>query len=119
MAEGGVMNDIATPIDRPLWLRIADFPLVAMVVAIALYVMASVLAQYLGKFVEIGQPGTAAVHMVITIGLVATAYKLVIVRLGERPRDDLPIDGALPALGKGLAAGFLLFGAVVGVAAIL
>ena len=36
-------------------------------------------------------------------------YKLVIVRLGEHPRDDLPIAGALGSLGSGCSAGFLLF----------
>lgn len=115
MAEGRI-----TPVvERPLGRRIADFPLVAMVIAVLLFVAATASGLYLGKFFVIGQPGTAAVHMVINIALVLAVYKLLIVRLGERPRDDLPLHGALADLGKGIAAGAALFSAVVGIAAIL
>jgi len=105
--------------ERPLGRRIADFPLVAMVIAVLLFVAATASGLYLGKFFVIGQPATAAVHMIINIALVLAVYKLLIVRLGERPRDDLPPRGALPDLGKGIGVGVALFSAVVGVAAIL
>jgi membrane protease YdiL (CAAX protease family) len=110
---------MATEGRRPLVQRIADFPLVAMIVATALFVLASALGTYLGKFVPAwGQPATAAVHMVITISLVLAVYKLAIVRLGERPRDDLPATGAIRNLALGLAAGAVLYGLVVGIAAV-
>ena len=41
-------------------------------------------------------------------------YKLVMVRLGERPRDDLPVAAAPRGLAVGLLTGFLLFCALVG-----
>lgn len=106
--------------ERSLALRIVDFPLVAMVIAVLLFAFATALGLRLGKLVPpIGQPGTAAMHMVINIGLVLATYKFAIARLGERPRDDLPARGASRNLGLGLLAGALLFGAVVAVAAAL
>jgi membrane protease YdiL (CAAX protease family) len=106
--------------ERPLGRRIADFPLVAMIIAVLLFAFATASGLYLGKFVPpIGQPGTAAVHMVINIALVLATYKWLIARLGRRPRDDLRTAGALRDLGLGLVAGALLFSTVVGVAAAL
>ena len=102
---------------RPLWRRIVDFPLVAMLIAIVLYIAATALALYLGKLVPpLGAGPTAAAHAAITIALVLAVYKLAIVRLGERPRDDLPARGALGNLGLGLLIGLVLFSCVVGVA---
>jgi hypothetical protein len=103
-----------------LWRRIVDFPLVAMLIAFLLFIFATKVGLNLGKLVPpIRQPGTAAVHAAINIALVLAVYKLVIVRLGERPRDDLRGQDALRNLGLGLLAGALLFSAVVGVAAAL
>lgn len=106
--------------ERPLILRIVDFPLVAMIVAVLLFLLASALAVVLGKFVPaIGTTATAAVQAVITIGLVFVSYKFAISRLGEEPRDDLPTGDAPRQLGIGLLVGALLFSAVVAVAAAL
>jgi membrane protease YdiL (CAAX protease family) len=113
------MDDIARPQTRPLWGRIVDFPLVATVVAVALYLAAAALGFYLGKFVSAGQPATTVIHAAITLTLVLLTYKLAIARLGEHPRDDLRVIGALPDLGKGLASGAILFSCVVGAAAAL
>jgi membrane protease YdiL (CAAX protease family) len=52
------------------------------------------------------------------IAVVLAAYKLVIARLGERPRDDLPMRGAPRGLAIGILVGFLLFCALVGIAAL-
>ena len=106
--------------ERPLGRRIADFPLVAMIIAILLFAFATASGLYLGSLVPaMKQPGTAAAHMVITIAVVFGVYKLAIARLGERPRDDLPASGGLRNLGVGLLTGALLFSLVVGVAAVL
>ena len=103
--------------ERPLWRRIVDFPLVAMLIAIVLYIAATAFALYLGKLVPPLGPGpTAAAHAAITIALVLAVYELAIVRLGERPRDDLPARGALRNLGLGLLIGLVLFSCVVGAA---
>jgi len=60
----------------------------------------------------------AAVKGAIAIALMLAVYKLVIVRLGERPRDDLPIAAAPRGLALGALTGFLLFCALVGIAAL-
>lgn len=106
--------------DKPLWRKIVDFPLVAMVTAILLMVFALRLGSALAQLVPpLGREGTATVQAIIVIGLVFATYKLVIARLGERQHDDLPARGALANLGRGLLAGFVLFSAIVGVAALV
>jgi CAAX protease family protein len=106
--------------EKPLLRRIVDFPLVAMVTAVLLFAFATALGMRLGTLVPrtIGKDAVAATHALITIAVVLATYKLVIVRLGEHPRDDLPASGALRNLGLGLLAGFLIFSIVVGVAAV-
>jgi membrane protease YdiL (CAAX protease family) len=104
---------------KPLWRRIADFPLVAMLIAVAVFVLAlaaSILASRLLPPMDktLGDLTKAA----ISIGLIWAAYKLVIRHLGEHPRDDLRLAEAPKGLGLGLLFGFLLFSLVVGVAAI-
>lgn len=106
--------------ERPLWRRIVDFPLVAMLIAIMLFAFAAAAGLYLGKFVpNMPQPRTAAGHAAIFILLLLAIYKVAIATLGERPRDDLPARGALKNLGLGVVAGAVLFSLVVGVAAAL
>jgi membrane protease YdiL (CAAX protease family) len=103
---------------RPLWRRIVDYPLVAMVIAVLLTIAATTLGIVLGRLVPpLGRNWTAVVHGAISIALVLAVYKLVIVRLGERPRDDLAADGAIKNLGLGLLAGFVIFSLIVGLAA--
>ena len=105
---------------RPLWRRVVDFPLVALLIAIVVFVAASALATAVGKLFEsMGQPERSVVRGIITIGLVFAAYKLIIAKLGERPRDDLPGKNALKNFGLGLLFGLGLMAAAVGVAAIL
>lgn len=105
--------------DKPLLRRIVDFPLVALVTAVLLYVFAVAVAFSLLKLVPpVGRDAQAVIAAAAQIGLVLLVYKLAIVRLGEDPRDDLPARGALPQLGLGLLGGFLIFSAIVGVAAI-
>jgi membrane protease YdiL (CAAX protease family) len=104
---------------KPLWRRIADFPLVAMLIAVAVFVLALAASILIARLLPpmdktVGDLAKAA----ISIGLIWTAYKLVIRHLGEHPRDDLPLAEAPKGLGLGLVFGFLLFTLVVGVAAI-
>jgi membrane protease YdiL (CAAX protease family) len=103
---------------RRLWRRIADFPLGALVLAVALYAAAAVLGFAVGdEVIPLGQPATAAEQMVVMLVIVLTAYKLGIRRLGEPPRDDLPKQGAARKLAVGLIIGALLYGLVAAVAA--
>jgi membrane protease YdiL (CAAX protease family) len=104
-----------------LWRRIVDFPLVAMVIAVVIYILAATLALGLGKLVplSIGKTAVAAAHAAITIAIVLAAYKFIIVRLGEHPKDDLPGGPALRDTSIGVAIGFAVMALAVGVAAIL
>jgi membrane protease YdiL (CAAX protease family) len=112
---------IAERAERPLWRRIANYPLVAMVIATIIYICAVALGVALGRFVpqSLGKPAVAALHAAITIGLLLAAYKLVIVHLGDKPRDDLPARPAVRDAAIGLGGGFALMAASVGVAAVL
>ena len=109
-------NDAAT---LPMWKRITDFPLVAMLIALAAFVGASALSAIIGKALPPMDPllGTATRAM-ITLLLAFAAYKLIIRRLGEEPRDDLPLAGSAKGLGIGTGFGFLLFSLIVGIAAL-
>jgi membrane protease YdiL (CAAX protease family) len=109
------------PSERPLWRRIADFPLVAMILAVALFIAAFAASIAIGKYAlpPSSTLGGLAANGAVGVILIVLVYKLAIVRLGERPRDDLPRQRALRDLGAGLVAGFLLFCIVVGVAALL
>lgn len=109
---------------RPLWKRILQFPLVAMLLAILVVVVAQGIAAIVsflaGTPAEgIGDPASDLVFAVSATVLVVVAYKLIIVRLGERPRDDLPFDGRARDAIIGLVKGAAIFSAIVGVAALL
>ena len=106
--------------ERPLWLRVVDFPLVAMLIAAGLFILATSAAALIGKMLPaMPQLERSAIDAGLSIALVLGAYKSVIVRLGERPRDDLRAAGALKGVAAGMLIGFLLFCTLVGVAALL
>lgn len=104
---------------RPPWRRFADFPLVAMLIAVAIFIIANAFGLLVAKAMPpIDRTMGLAVAAAINIALVFAVYKLAICRLGENPRDDLRLRDAPKGLGLGLLLGFLLFSLVVGVAAI-
>lgn len=114
------MEDIEDVRERgtPLWRRIADFPLIAMLLAIALFIGANAAALLISRPLPPMDPvALSAIKSFIAISLVLLIYKLVIRRLGEQPHDDLPAAGAAKGIGLGLLFGFLLFSLIVGVAA--
>ena len=116
IATSSVHADAPRP---PRWHRIIRFPLVAMLIAIGLFLFATRVA---GAMVDqSGLPrgdmrgmfaGAMALFMVVLV------YKFGIRRLGEEPRDELGAARALPDFGLGLAGGFLLFSLIVGIAAL-
>ncbi len=111
--------EAGAPAVKPLWRRILDFPLVALVVAVALFILANALAFQMGKNLPPMDPNLGlAMRAAISIAVVWTAYKLIICRLGERPRDDLRLADAPKGLGMGFLLGAILFSLVVGVAAL-
>lgn len=104
---------------KPLWRRIADFPLVTMVIAAATFIGASALAEVIGKLLpDLPSPAREAARFLIALVTALLAYKFIIARMGERPKDDLPWRGSLAGFGAGALTGFFLFSAVVGVAAL-
>ena len=110
----------AAAVERPLWRRILDFPLVTLIVAVAVFIGAYAIGIFIGR--QLPYPSTTlaglALRAVIYIGLGVAAYKLIIARLGERPRDELRAKGAAKGLGVGVALGVVLFSVIVGVAAL-
>ena len=114
------MSDIAQD-PRPMWRRIVDFPLVTMLIALALVIACFTAGLLLAKYVVPPIPGMSMNTKMdlISIPLVILAYELMIRRLGEQPRDDYRDPKALRHLSIGLGAGFLVFSAAVAVAAIL
>lgn len=106
---------------RPLWRRILDFPLVAMIIAAALVFLTVVVSAFIADRL-IPPIGAFSRHMEFDLlcgALLVFVYKLVIRHLGEHPRDDLRLPGGLSSLSVGLGAGFALFSAIVGIAAVL
>ncbi len=99
--------------------RILDFPLVALLIAVATFALAGFITTIVQSFNPMGQGlARTATGGVLIIGLVLLGYKLVIRHLGEEPRDELAGPHALRDLGLGFGGGFLLFSLIVGVAAI-
>lgn len=98
--------------------RFIDFPLVAMVIAAALFFLAAIVGDALGT----AFPLNAAVAKMLVrnaaiFTIVLLTYKLAIARLGACPRDDLDATRAVPNLALGILAGFFLMAASVGAAA--
>ena len=104
--------------EKSLLRRTVDFPLVAMVTAVLIYAFAAAIGMAIGQVLPpMPEPWPLVARAAINIAIVFGAYKLAIRRLGEREHDDLRGGRALTELGLGLAAGFLVFSAVVGAAA--
>ena len=106
---------------KPLWRKIVDFPLVTMLIALAIVIACFALGLLIGQYLLPDIPGLSrqVKFDLASIPLVIIAYELVIRRLGEHPHDDYRDPKALRHLGIGLAAGFLVFSLAVVVAAVL
>ncbi len=111
------------PSPKPLWKRVLQFPLVTLVLAVAIMVAAQSLAgavSYLaGTPVDELARGNDLLFALVATVIMVLAYKLIIVRLGEQPRDDLPFDVRARDVGSGFLQGAMVFSAIVGVAALL
>lgn len=114
------MSDV-DQVRPPLWRRIVNFPLVAMLIALAIAILCFTVGMLVAKYLVPPIPGfsTEMRFDLMSIPLLILAYKLLISRLGEHPKDDYRDGKGLRNLGLGLAAGFLLFSLAVGVAAVL
>ena len=93
---------------------------VALIGAIALYAMAAALAIIVTSNLPLmDRSAAAAARVAVTILLALAVYKFGILRLGDRSRDDLPGNRFVVDTALGLLIGGALFGAIVGVAALL
>jgi len=108
-------------VQKSLWRRIVDYPLVAMVIAIVIVILCFTIGMLIAQFVVPPIPGLTIPMKfdLVSIPILLLAYFLVIRRMGEYPRDDYRDAKWARNLGLGLAAGLAVFSAAVAVAAIL
>src|SRR3954452_21846659 len=117
------MADVADTRDdvQPLWRRIADFPLVTLLIAVLVAAAGLVAAVLVNRYLI---PHNAFVSRVMSFDIVAAVilvllYKLVIRHLGAIKRDDLRLPGSGRELGMGLLAGLAVFSVAVAIAAVV
>jgi uncharacterized protein len=106
---------------KPLWRRIIDFPLVAMLIAMVIVILCFTIGLLIAQYLVPPIPGFT-LNMkfdLFALPLLVLAYLFIIRRLGDPPRNDYRDPAALPNLGLGLAAGFIVFSVAVGIAALL
>ena len=114
------MND--TTATKPLWRKIIDFPLVALVIGIfAIVFTLGLVGRFVVPFVTepFAEDTGRAMSVVIAIIAVFVIYKLVLPRIGDDRQDDLPKAGALGDLGRGTMLAAILMTLMVAVAWIL
>ena len=106
---------------KPLWRRIVDFPLVAMLIAIVLVIIGFTAAFLIGRYLVPAIPGfTLEMKFdLVAIPILLLLYRFVIRHLGENPRDDYKDPLAMRRLLIGLGAGFLIFSITVAIAAVM
>jgi membrane protease YdiL (CAAX protease family) len=112
-----VEQAVAGGIDKPLWKKIADFPLVALVLAVALFSLTITISLLIAK--PIPDPlGDQTVWKLIASVLLIIVAKVALSRLGEQPHDDLRLNGAFRNLMLGIGLGAGIMGLVVAIAAL-
>lgn len=115
------MGEVEEFREKPLWRRIIDYPLVAMLIAIGVlficFTAGLLIAQHL--LPPIAGFSREMKFDLASIPFLLIAYELIIRRLGENPRDDYRDPNWLRNLGLGLGAGLLVFSAAVAIAALL
>jgi uncharacterized protein len=115
------LTEVWAPDARPLWRRIVDFPLVAMLLGIAVIAVGIVTATFTaeGLVPDIPNFTFEMKFDLVCAPLLIILYKLIIRQLGEHRRDDLRLSDSLRPLGIGLLTGLILFSLAVALAAIL
>ena len=115
------MTEESIATDRPLWRKVWEFPLVAMVVAVLLVVLcAGIVGVFQAQVLIPSMPGDWAniVSTLLLVALCLVVYKLAIRKLGRKKHDDLHFDGALRDTALGFAGGAALITLCVGLAAL-
>ena len=114
-------SDDETGAPKPWYIRLIEFPLVAMAIAIAVVIgTLGVSYTLVANLLPDLSPNdrVLVVDVVASVGLIL-AYKLVIARLGDDKRDELPLKSAARETAIGLGYGVALFTLIVAVAALL
>ncbi len=115
------MDDTSLVPQRSIWLKIWQFPLVAMLVALVIAIAAAVITSLAVEHVispNIPGPLGEMLGVILLIALCLLVYKTIIRKLGRKKHDDLPLNArALRELALGLGAGALLISICVGLAA--
>ena len=115
------MDEVSAAEKRPLWRRIVDYPLVAMLIAMIIVFICFTAGYLIGQHLLPPIPGfTLEMKFELaSIPLLLLAYWLLISRLGEHPRNDYRDPKWARHLGMGLLAGLIIFSVAVGIAALL
>lgn len=111
------------PRRAPLWRKVIDFPLIALLVSVAAFAIVFGGLSYLFTIVDLPLPegGEVVFNALLGSAIAIAIYKLVVPRIGTERRDYLRLSGVAPwrwlAIGTGGAA--VLMTAIVGLIAIL
>ena len=107
--------------DKPLWRKIADFPLVAMLIAAGVFILGGFVTTKIVKFLIPALRGFSAqmTFYVVVILILVPLYVFVIARLGEPKRNDLRDPKWARHLLLGLIGGAVIFSIAVAVAGAL
>ena len=116
-------NPATTADTRPLWKRIVQFPLVAMLLALAAVLLSLALPTLAvattGLADALTQDQAIILNGVVAPLIVFAVYKLVVPRLGKWRRDDLPPGGAVKDFALGSVGAGVLMSVIVGITALL
>lgn len=116
-ADASVITD-----ERPIWKKVWQFPLVAMIVALAVMVAMAFASSKVSELLitpNFEDPAGLILAVIKFIVMVLIAYKLVIPRLGRKKHDDLPLDRrALRDTALGFLGGGVLISICVALAAL-
>src|SRR3954447_16479951 len=105
---------------KPLWRRILDFPLVAMIFALMVLYAGVQISLAISQAMPPLSGFDPRMQFDMICGPVFVILYLLIIRhLGDPKRNDLRLRGALRPLGLGLLAGVVIFSVVVAIAAVL
>jgi membrane protease YdiL (CAAX protease family) len=110
---------IAAP--KPLWRRIVDFPLVAMVIGVVVYFFGIIVAGMLVQFVIPAIPGVSREMKFYPLAVLCLVplYIFVIAKLGDPKRNDFRDPKLWRHLLLGLVGGTVIFSVAVAIAGAL
>lgn len=118
-ASAATGSTLRTSAETPVWRQIWEFPLIAMLAALAVLAVTEFAFLKFAGFLPSGLDSnlTVVISGCIAIALIVLINKFVIARLGYVKHDDMPASGALSDSALGIFVGFAVISAVVGLAA--